>query len=222
MGYLLVVDDNEDLLFGLKEVFKTGGYKIFTATTIMEASNLLNERNYDLILLDWMLPDGSGVEWLSRIRETGVTTPVLLFSSRSEVEDKVDALDNGADDYLPKPFSNIELLARVRALIRRGATLKNEAVKIDDMEIDLKGRSVRVGGERVELSAKEFELLELLVRNRGVVLTRYQLFEHIHRDFDKISSSNVVDVHIKNIRKKIRNSALIKTVRGVGYTIEGE
>ncbi len=222
MGYLLVVDDNEDLLFGLKEVFKTGGYKIFTATTIMEASNLLNERNYDLILLDWMLPDGSGVEWLSRIRETGVATPVLLFSSRSEVEDKVDALDNGADDYLPKPFSNIELLARVRALIRRGATLKNEAVKIDDMEIDLKGRSVRVGGERVELSAKEFELLELLVRNRGVVLTRYQLFEHIHRDFDKISSSNVVDVHIKNIRKKIRNSDLIKTVRGVGYTIEGE
>ncbi len=222
MGYLLVVDDNEDLLFGLKEVFKTGGYKIFTATTIMEASNLLNERNYDLILLDWMLPDGSGVEWLSRIREIGVVTPVLLFSSRSEVEDKVDALDNGADDYLPKPFSNIELLARVRALIRRGATLKNEAVKIDDMEIDLKGRSVRVGGERVELSAKEFELLELLVRNRGVVLTRYQLFEHIHRDFDKISSSNVVDVHIKNIRKKIRNSALIKTVRGVGYTIEGE
>ncbi len=222
MGYLLVVDDNEDLLFGLKEVFKTGGYKIFTATTIMEASNLLNERNYDLILLDWMLPDGSGVEWLSRIRETGVTTPVLLFSSRSEVEDKVDALDNGADDYLPKPFSNIELLARVRALIRRGATLKNEAVKIDDMEIDLKGRSVRVGGERVELSAKEFELLELLVRNRGVVLTRYQLFEHIHRDFNKISSSNVVDVHIKNIRKKIRNNALIKTVRGVGYTIEGE
>ncbi len=222
MGYLLVVDDNEDLLFGLKEVFKTGGYKIFTATTIMEASNLLNERNYDLILLDWMLPDGSGVEWLSRIRETGVTTPVLLFSSRSEVEDKVDALDNGADDYLPKPFSNIELLARVRALIRRGATLKNEAVKIDNMEIDLKGRSVRVGGERVELSAKEFELLELLVRNRGVVLTRYQLFEHIHRDFNKISSSNVVDVHIKNIRKKIRNNALIKTVRGVGYTIEGE
>ncbi len=222
MGYLLVVDDNEDLLFALKEVFKTGGYRVFTATTLSDASDILNERNYDLILLDWMLPDGSGVEWLNRIRETGVATPVLLFSSRSEVEDKVNALDKGADDYLPKPFSNIELLARVRALIRRGSTLKNEAVKIDDIEIDLKYRSVKVCGESVELSAKEFELLELLVRNRGVVLTRYQLFEHIHRDFNKISSSNVVDVHIKNIRKKIRNSALIKTVRGVGYTIEGE
>jgi len=222
MGYLLVVDDNEDLLFALKEVFKAGGYRVFTATSLSEASDALSERNYDLILLDWMLQDGSGVEWLNRIRDSGVATPVLLFSSRSEVEEKVEALDKGADDYLPKPFSNIELLARVRALIRRGATVKNETLKIGDVEIDLKHRSVKVAGKSVDLSAKEFELLELLARNRGVVLTRYQLFEHIHRDFDKISSSNVVDVHIKNIRKKIQNGGLIKTVRGVGYTIEGE
>ncbi len=217
--YILVVDDNSSLQFGLKKVLEEAGYTTFTALSVEEAKQRLQERNYDLILLDWMLPDGSGVELMGEWRSSGLNTPILLFSSKSEVEEKVEALDNGADDYLEKPFSNIELLARVRALLRRDSAQKSTRIVIGPMVIDTKEHTVYIEEKRVELSKREFELLEFMVKNIDTVLTRYQILEHINREFDRIASSNIVDAHIKNLRKKLGVPGIIETVRGVGYVI---
>lgn len=217
--YILVIDDNHTLQFGLKKLLEESGYIIYTALSIKEAQELLAERTYDLILLDWMLPDGSGVEFLKQIRQDGLSIPVMLFSSKSEVVDKVEALDAGADDYLEKPFSNIELLARIRALLRRESPQKQSIITIGPMRIDTIERRVTVDEKQIDLSTKEFELLEFLARNSNVVLTRYQLLEHINRDFETMASSNIVDAHIKNLRKKLEKPELIETIRGVGYVI---
>ncbi|WP_457593978.1 response regulator transcription factor [Hydrogenimonas sp.] len=217
--YILIVDDNPSLQFGLKRVLEEAGYTTFDALNLKEAQARLEEYNYDLILLDWMLPDGSGVAFLDRLRREGYTKPVLLFSSKNEVSEKVEALDSGADDYLEKPFSNVELLARIRALLRRDATQKQSLIAIGPMRIDLTRRLVTVDGEEIALSAREFDLLEFMARNSDVVLTRYQLLEHLNRDFDTMASSNIVDAHIKNLRKKLGRPELIETVRGVGYVI---
>ncbi len=217
--HILVVDDNRSLQYSLQKVLEEAGYRVYPAETISDAEDMLLEREYDLILLDWLLPDGSGVDLLERIRREGVATPVLLFSSKNEVSEKVEALDAGADDYLEKPFSNIELLARIRALLRRESTQKRSTITIGPMSIDLTKRIVCVDGNRVELSAKEFDLLEFMAINCDTVLTRYQLLEHINRDFDTMASSNIVDAHIKNIRKKLGHPQIIETVRGVGYVI---
>jgi len=217
--YLLIIEDNQALQFGLKQLLEEAGYTVYSATSIKEAEASLSERTYDLILLDWMLPDGSGVEFLKEIRHNGLSTPILLFSSKHDVLDKVEALDSGADDYLEKPFSNIELLARIRALLRREAPQKQSIITIGSLQIDTTKRTVQVDGEPITLSAKEFELLEFLARNSNIVLTRYQLLEHINRDFDTMTGSNIVDAHIKNLRKKLKRPELIETVRGVGYVI---
>ncbi|RUM45963.1 MAG: DNA-binding response regulator [Hydrogenimonas sp.] len=217
--YLLIIEDNQALQFGLKQLLEEAGYKVYAATSIKEAETSLSERIYDLILLDWMLPDGSGVAFLKEIRHNGLSTPILLFSSKHDVLDKVEALDSGADDYLEKPFSNIELLARIRALLRREAPQKQSIITIGPLQIDTTKRTVQVDGEPITLSAKEFELLEFLARNSNIVLTRYQLLEHINRDFDTMTGSNIVDAHIKNLRKKLKRPELIETVRGVGYVI---
>ncbi len=144
----------------------------------------------------------------------------MMLSSRFEATDKAEALDAGADDYMHKPFSHIELLARIRALLRREGTQKSASVEVKNLRVELSSREVFVDGEEVTLSRKEFELLELLLRNANIVLTRYQISEHLNRDFDALKSSNIVDAHIKNLRKKLGNAAtLIETVRGVGFTI---
>ena len=218
--YLLVVDDNRELMFSLKKLLEKEKYNISQAFSIKEASKEIEEKNYDLILLDWMLPDGSGVEWMEKIREEGISTPILLFSSKDEVLDKVEALDKGADDYLQKPFSHIELLARIRALLRRNFTKKQTLLDFGILKVDLAKRAVFIDDKEVKLSKKEFELLEFLALNENVVLTRYQIAEHLSRDFDSIASSNIVDAHIKNLRKKLGCKECIKTVRGVGYSIE--
>lgn len=165
------------------------------------------------------MPDGNGVDLLADLRRENISTPVLFFSSKKEVEDKVIALDCGADDYLEKPFSNIELLARIRALLRRESVQKQTLLQIGELTIDFSSRSVLVLNEPVKLSSKEFELLELLVLNANTVLTRYQISEHLSRDFDHLTASNIVDAHIKNLRKKLNADDLIQTVRGVGYMI---
>lgn len=216
---ILVIDDNKELQFSLKNVLKEAGYNVAQSLTIKDAQKQLDERIYDLVLLDWMLPDGSGVEFLKEIRQDGLSIPVLLFSSKNEVVEKVEALDSGADDYLEKPFSNIELLARIRALLRRESPQKQSIITIGPMQIDTIERRVTVDEKIVNLSTKEFELLEFLARNSNVVLTRFQLLEHINRDFDAMASSNIVDAHIKNLRKKLGKPELIETVRGVGYVI---
>jgi len=168
-----------------------------------------------------MLPDGSGVKFLKEQRQLYMdSTPVLLLSSKGEPVEKVEALDAGADDYMQKPFSNIELLARVRVLLRRDSRQKQSNITIENVTIDLSTREVFVDNHAVTLSKKEFELLEFLLLNRNVVLTRYQINEHLNRDFNSFRSSNLVDAHIKNLRKKLGTaSSIIETVRGVGFTI---
>jgi len=217
--HILIIDDNEELLYGLQKLLQDSHYYVDVAVTLTQGWEKLSTKNYDLILLDWMLPDGTGIELLKRLRHEKISTPVLLFSSKKEVEEKVEALDGGADDYLEKPFSNIELLARIRALLRRESTQKQSSITIGKLVIDFSSRSVLVENNPIKLSAKEFELLELLILNANTVLTRYQISEHLNRDFDHLSASNIVDAHIKNLRKKLNADELIETVRGVGYRI---
>ncbi|MDO9208764.1 MAG: response regulator transcription factor [Sulfuricurvum sp.] len=217
--HILIIDDNEELLYGLQQLLKDAHYHVDVAKTLAEGKESIDQKKYDLILLDWMLPDGSGIDLLARLRREKITTPILLFSSKKEVEEKVEALDNGADDYLEKPFSNIELLARIRALLRRESVQKQTQIQLGRLTIDFSSRSVFVDNEPAKLSAKEFELLELLILNANTVLTRYQISEHLSRDFDHLSASNIVDAHIKNLRKKLDADELIQTVRGVGYMI---
>jgi DNA-binding response OmpR family regulator len=217
--YILIIDDNEELLYALEQLLKDTNYHVDVAKNIHDGEYSIYEKKYDLILLDWILPDGSGVDLLSRIRHDNIRTPVLLFSSKKEIEEKVEALDCGADDYLEKPFSNIELLARIRALLRRESVQKQTQLQIGELTIDFSSRSVLVLNESVKLSSKEFELLELLVLNANIVLTRYQITEHLSRDFDHLTASNIVDAHVKNLRKKLNADDLIQTVRGVGYMI---
>lgn len=217
--HILIIDDNEELLFALRQLLNDASYHVDIAETLRKGEMSISQKKYDLILLDWMLPDGSGIDLLTRLRREKMGTPILLFSSKKEVEEKVEALDCGADDYLEKPFSNIELLARIRALLRRESSQKQTHLVLGGLIIDFSSRSVLVENEPVKLSAKEFELLELLVLNANIVLTRYQISEHLSRDFDHLSASNIVDAHIKNLRKKLKADALIQTVRGVGYMI---
>ncbi len=218
---ILIIDDNQEILFGLEKLLNEAHFTTITAINLQKAKEALEKQEYDLIILDWMLPDGSGVEFLAQMRKEFYSTSVLLLSSKSEIDEKVEALDAGADDYLAKPFSNIELLARIRALLRRESAYKKSSIEIENLKVDLATRQVLVENIPIELTKKEFELLELLILNQQVVLTRYQINDHINQDFDSLKSSNLVDVHIKNLRKKLGSaSSLIETVRGVGFRIK--
>lgn len=219
--HILIIDDNQELLFGLEKLITEANFISHTADTLAKAKEALDTSNYDLIILDWLLPDGSGVAFLAQHRQEYLSTPVLLLSSKKEIEDKVEALDAGADDYLEKPFSNIELLARIRALLRRESSYKKTIIELENLSVDLATHEVRVEGKNLTLTKKEFSLLELLLLNQQIVLTRYQLNEHINPEFDSLKQSNLVDVHIKNLRKKLGvASSLIETVRGVGFRIK--
>ena len=219
--HILIIDDNQELLFGLQKLFNENNFTNHTADTLDDAKKALEQTNYDLIILDWLLPDGSGVEFLAKYRQEYLSTPVLVLSSKKEIEDKVEALDAGADDYLQKPFSNIELLARVRALLRRESSYKKTIMELENLTVNLSTHEVQVDKEKLTLTKKEFSLLEILLLNQQIVLTRYQLNEHINPEFDSLKNSNLVDVHIKNLRKKMGSaSTLIETVRGVGFRIK--
>ena len=220
--HILIIDDNQELVFGLKKLLTEAHFDVYTAYSLKEANAILEKQTYDLMILDWMLPDGSGVEFLKEQRQHYFdTTPVLLLSSKGEAMEKVEALDAGADDYMEKPFSNIELLARVRVLLRRESRQKQSQIIIDNLGVNLSTREVAVDNQAVKLSKKEFELLEFLLLNNNVVLTRYQINEHLNRDFNSFRSSNLVDAHIKNLRKKLGSaSGIIQTVRGVGFRIK--
>jgi DNA-binding response OmpR family regulator len=219
--HILVIDDNQELLFGLKKLLTEASFNVHTAYNLAEGNMALEKQNYDLIILDWMLPDGSGVVFLKEQRRRYLdTTPVLLLSSKGETLEKVEALDAGADDYMQKPFSNIELMARVRVLLRRESCQKQSEIVIDNLKVNLSSHEILVDNKAITLSKKEFELLEFLLLNSNVVLTRYQINEHLNREFDSFRSSNLVDAHIKNLRKKLGlASVVIQTVRGVGFKI---
>ncbi len=223
MRVLLVEDDIQVASF-IRRGLTDEGIAVDDAADGLEAFRLALDYPYDAIILDLMIPRMSGLEVLSEVRKQGSRTPVLILSARDDVGQRVSGLDAGADDYLGKPFAFEELLARLRALFRRASVSHETAIHVGNLTVDVVKRRVVRGDRKIELSPKEFSLLEYLVRNRGNVLTRTMIAEHVwDQHFD--SFSNVIDVYIRYLRAKIDQGTeprLIRTVRGVGYTITDE
>jgi DNA-binding response OmpR family regulator len=223
---ILVVDDEQSLLDQLKRALEGQRYMVETAMDGEEALDKLFETPFDLIILDIMLPKRDGLSVLREIRQAGMITPVLMLTARGEIDDKIKGLDLGADDYLPKPFSLDELLARARALFRRSGGQVDSVLQVKDLRLDTVSREVTKGGRPLELTAREFSILEFLLYNKNRAVSRFSLAEHVWGDdFDPFSMSNFMDVHIKNLRRKIGDSGhgtIIRTIRGVGYIIKDE
>jgi len=221
---ILVVEDDETLADALVELLEDEAYAVDLAVDGAGASELMDINRYDLVVLDWAIPPPSGIELLRQWRERGEQTPVLMLTGRVDTEDKIDGLDTGADDYLTKPFSFDELLARVRSLLRRRGKQLQTTLEAGDLTMDRASHTVRVGERVVELSPKEFGLLEYFLNRCDEVVTRTDLSEHVWDDsFD--SFSNVIDVTVHRLRKKIdgdRKRKLLHTVKGVGYILRSE
>lgn len=216
---VLIIEDDELTAKQLLKLLKSEKYSCDLACGYFDAKTFLDKNSYSIILLDWNLGDGDGLILLQEIRETQIDTPVLMLSANSEIDDRVKVLDSGADDYLCKPYSNIELLARMRVLLRKDSKEKTSIITIDDITLNITSHEVLVNEKSVDLTTAEFDLLELFMKNQNIVLTRYQLSEHINKDNYSIKHSNIVDVHIKNLRKKLDRKDFIKNVRGVGYKV---
>jgi DNA-binding response OmpR family regulator len=216
---ILLIEDDNLLAEQISMLLRKERYICDLSHNVEEAMALYDQNSYQLILMDWNLPDGSGIEILKEIRNLGDRVSVLMLSGRESVDERVEALDAGADDYLCKPYSNSELLARVRALLRRESSQKTTTLMHGDVIVDLAKREVRVDDDVKRLTEKEFKLLELLMLHKNKVLSRFDISELLSKDFDAIRGSNVVDQHVKNIRKKLDRPELISAVRSVGYTI---
>lgn len=214
---LLIVEDEPDLLDTLAEAMREEGFAVDGAEDGEDGLYKAREVEYDAIILDVMLPRHDGFTVLSRLRETK-QTPVLMLTARSKVDDRVQGLNMGADDYLPKPVDLRELVARVRALIRRSHGRPSPLVEIGPVALDTVNQVVTFDGAPVVLTGREYALLEFLVQRRGKIVTRTQLYEHLH-DESETPVSNLVDVHIFNLRKKL-GTEFIVTHRGRGYSIE--
>jgi len=223
---VLIIEDEEALAARIKNVFKRERYQVEVALDGSEGLDEALTETYDLVILDILLPSMNGIEVLKQIREAGLKVPVLMLTARDRVQDKVEGLDAGADDYLTKPFAAPELLARARSLLRRGSDAKSSVIEVADLEIDTNSREVRRAGNLVDLTPKEFSVLEFLLYNKNRVLSRLSIAEHVWGDnFDMFSMTNFVDVHIKNLRKKIGDEGdkkTIQTIRGVGYIIKDD
>jgi two-component system OmpR family response regulator len=214
---LLVIEDDPLLLHSLSEGLREELYAVDTAADGDDGLSKARETDYDCILLDGMLPGIDGWELLARLRREK-KTPVLMLTARDAVPDRIRGLDAGADDYLTKPFDFEELLARLRALIRRSSGLGTSLLEIGDVEVDTAARIVRSDGETVQLTPREYGLVEYLALHRGSVVSRTELYEHLFDESDD-TLSNLLDVHVSNVRKKL-GAAFISTRRGHGYCIE--
>ena len=223
--HILVVEDEQRLCRLLRRSLEANRHVVDVATEGETGLAAAEGGGYDIIVLDLGLPDLDGLEVCRRLRAGGVETPVLMLTARDEIEDRVSGLDAGADDYLGKPFALAELLARVRALARRPPQQRGERdLRVADLTLDLAGHQVRRGERAIALSAKEFALLEYLLRHAGQVLTRQQIIEHVWRyDFEGLDT--IVDTYIHYLRDKIDagdTPRLVHTVRGVGYVLRAE
>jgi len=213
---ILLLEDDVQLASGLKQSLQAEQYAVDHFDRIQSAISASEHEHYDLVILDLGLPDGSGFDFLKRFRKKQIS-PVLILTARDGIDDKIQGLDLGADDYLPKPFDINELQARIRALIRRSVGLSSNKISYQDLEIDLQSRTVMRDKQPVSLSRREFNLLEVLLQNQGKVMSRVSLEQSLYSWDDDIES-NALEVHIHNLRKKLF-SDLIKTVRGVGYMV---
>ncbi len=221
---ILIVDDDQSLLEQLEQILTSRRYIIETATDGQEALDRLFDTPFDAIILDIMMPKVDGLTFLEQARKAGIDIPVLMLTAKGDVADKVKGLDLGADDYLAKPFSLDELLARVRALLRRSGGQSESVLQVDDLALDTASRRVTKNGKPVQLTPREFSILEFLLHHKNRAVSRFSLAEHVWGDdFDPFSMSNFMDVHIKNLRQKIGDSGqgkIIQTIRGVGYIIQ--
>jgi heavy metal response regulator len=221
---ILIVEDEPGVARFVEQGLTESGYAVDVARDGQEGMSYALSAEYDLMILDIMLPKMSGLELLREIRERGIKPPVILLTARGGLDDRVSGLDSGADDYLVKPFAFPELLARVRALLRRPPLQANPVLRLADLEMDLALHQVRRAGQVIQLSQLEFSLLELLLRHPNQVLTRTQIIEHVW-NFNFYSESKVVDVYIGYLRRKIDRDfefPLIHTVRGAGYRLSAE
>jgi DNA-binding response OmpR family regulator len=224
---ILVVEDEQKVANALREGLEGERYDVVVERTGEDAFFTLTTEAFDLILLDLGLPGRDGLHILSTLREKGVKTPVLVLTARDTLQDRVAGLDSGADDYLVKPFAFAELLARIRALLRRGRAAESPRLAVGDLTMDLITRKVIRGGQAVELTVREFELLEYLMRYEGQVVSRETLARDVWKETARTTPlDNVIDVHIARLRRKVdveRPVRLIHTVRGVGFMLrEGE
>ncbi len=219
---ILIVDDERELREHLRQALERQHYRAETAADGKEALDKIFKDTYDLILLDVMMPNMDGLAVLKEIRGAGMNLPVLMLTARGDIEDRVRGLDLGADDYLAKPFSMAELLARIRAMLRRGGE-RDPLLTAGPISLDTVRRTVSKNGESLSLTAKEFAILEFLLYNKGRAVSRFNLAEHVWGDdFDPFTMSNFIDVHIKNLRSKIKTNGktIIRTLRGVGFIID--
>lgn len=219
---LLIAEDEPDLNDILTMALTEAGYSVDSCTDGKEALFYLSSADYDVAVLDIMMPGADGFSVLKKLRDEGKRTPVLFLTARDSIEDRVRGLDSGANDYMIKPFSLDELLARIRVLTRSAHGSTGNVLTADDLTLDISSHEVRRGGKRIDLSAKEYQLLEYLLHNKGIVLSREKIENHIW-NFDYEGGTNVVDVYISYLRKKIDGGhalKLIRTVRGVGYTLK--
>ena len=220
---VLVIEDEAKVARALNEGLSREGYEVTVARTGEEGYYLLDSAPFDLVVLDLMLPRRDGLEVLATMRSRDRRIPVLIVTARDSVENRVIGLDAGADDYLVKPFAFAELLARLRALSRRGRPDSPARLKVADLEMDPSARRVTRGGRTLDLTAREFELLEYLVRNHGRVVSREMLARDVWKETGRATPlDNVIDVHIARLRRKVDDAAepkLIHTIRGVGFMI---
>jgi len=217
--HILIIEDDKLTAKQLQKLLHNEKYTTDIAYGYNDAKEYIDKNKYAIILLDWNLGDGDGLELLKEIRDVQIDVPILMLSANSEIDDRVKVLDSGADDYLCKPYSNLELLARMRVLLRKDAKEKSSLIAINNVTLNITTHQVFVDDEEISLTSAEFDLLELFMKNQNIVLTRYQLSEHINKDNYAIKQSNVIDVHIKNLRKKLGNKEFIANVRGIGYKI---
>jgi len=218
--HILVVEDDAPLAKIVKKSLESGGHTVDVAVDGQEGLDLGRQRSHDAVVLDIQLPKVNGMDVCRKLREDGNAVPIIMLTARGAVADRIDGLDAGADDYLPKPFSLAELQARLRALSRRGRPNGTEVLEAGPLTLDPAARELRVNGAAVEMTGTELALLEHLMQNAGVVLSRDQLREHVWGDGPE-PTSNVVDIYVHYVRRKLRAAGVtddpIRTVRGLGY-----
>lgn len=223
--HVLLIEDDRPLGLQLRRGLLQDGCSVSWATRLAEAGEIFTREAFQVVILDWMLPDGDGVQWLQKLRAAGSRTPVIMLTARGQVEDRVQGLDAGADDYLIKPFALAELLARVRTLLRRSRSADIKELRIGLLRLDLLARKLVDPAHRtVELTPKEYDLLACLAVRSGDAVSRETLAREVWQDDNRFTSlDNVIDVHVANLRKKLKQvtgADPIGTVRGVGFRLQ--